>query len=97
MAAPELRGALLSARAAGHAHVTVDGTLVRTDRCHAPGPTARFTVTQVQQYPKDAFLTAEVYGPTAGAELRLITCGGAFDRTQRSYVDNVVVYARLAS
>ncbi len=40
-AAPGLRGALLAARAAGHPHVTVDGTLVRTDRCHAPGPTAR--------------------------------------------------------
>ena len=40
-AAPGLRGALLAARVAGHAHVTVDGTLVRTDRCAAPGPTAR--------------------------------------------------------
>jgi hypothetical protein len=40
-AAPGLRGALLAARAAGHSHVTVDGTLVRTDRCHVPGPTAR--------------------------------------------------------
>ncbi len=40
-AAPGLRGALLAARAAGHAHVTVDGTLIRTDRCHAAGPTAR--------------------------------------------------------
>jgi hypothetical protein len=40
-AAPGLRGALLAARAAGHAHVTVDGTLVRTDRCRAPGPTAQ--------------------------------------------------------
>src|SRR5687767_15445458 len=39
--APGLRGALLAARAAGHSHVTVDGTLVRTDRCHVPGPTAR--------------------------------------------------------
>jgi len=40
-AAPGLRGALLAARAAGHAHVTVDGTLIRTDRVRAPGPTAR--------------------------------------------------------
>jgi DDE superfamily endonuclease len=40
-AAPGLRGALLAARAAGHSHVTVDGTLIRTDRCHALGPTAR--------------------------------------------------------
>jgi DDE superfamily endonuclease len=39
--APGLRGALLAARAAGHSHVTVDGTLIRTDRCHVPGPTAR--------------------------------------------------------
>src|SRR4051794_4671773 len=39
--APGLRGALLAARAAGHAHVHVDGTLIRTDRCHVPGPTAR--------------------------------------------------------
>ena len=31
-AAPGLSGALLAARAAGHPHVTVDGTLVRTDR-----------------------------------------------------------------
>jgi hypothetical protein len=36
-----LRGALLAARAAGHAHLTVDGTLIRTDRGSAPGPTAR--------------------------------------------------------
>ena len=40
-AAPGLRGALLAARAVGHPHVTVDGTLIRTDRCHVPGPTAR--------------------------------------------------------
>src|SRR3954451_4759324 len=40
-AAPGLRGALLAARAAGHAHVHVDGTLIRTDRCCVPGPTVR--------------------------------------------------------
>src|SRR3954467_10111628 len=39
--APGLRGALLAARAAGHSHVHVDGTLIRTDRCSAPGPTTR--------------------------------------------------------
>src|SRR4051794_9335694 len=39
--APGLRAALLAARAAGHAHVTVDGTLIRTDRCRVAGPTAR--------------------------------------------------------
>jgi DDE superfamily endonuclease len=39
--APGLRGALLAAPAAGHAHVTVDGTLIRIGCCAAPGPTAR--------------------------------------------------------
>ena len=39
-ATPGLRGALLAARAAGHPHVTVDGTLVRTDQVPVPGPTA---------------------------------------------------------
>jgi hypothetical protein len=28
--------------------------------------------------------------------LRLITCGGSFDRTTGHYRDNVIVYARLA-
>ena len=40
-AAPGLRGALLAARAVGHSHVSVDGTLIRSDRCHVPDPTAR--------------------------------------------------------
>jgi len=26
-------------------------------------------------------------------EVRLITCGGTFDRSRRSYEDNIVVYA----
>jgi hypothetical protein len=29
------------------------------------------------------------------AALRLITCGGTFDRADRSYVDNVIVFATL--
>ena len=58
------------------------------------GTTARFTVTRVARYPKTAFPAAVVYAPTPGAELRLITCGGTFDRTAGSYLDDVVVYAR---
>lgn len=38
--APGLHSALLAAKAAGHDHVTIDGTLVDTDRCRVPGPTA---------------------------------------------------------
>jgi sortase (surface protein transpeptidase) len=59
------------------------------------GRTVDFRVTRVAQYPKDAFATTEVYGPTPSPELRLITCGGTFDRSRRSYEDNVVVYADL--
>ena len=59
----------------------------------ADGTTVRFTVTRVLSSAKGAFPTDQVYGPTPGAELRLITCGGAFDRATGSYRDNVVVFA----
>ncbi|GAB2993790.1 hypothetical protein GCM10027184_55380 [Saccharothrix stipae] len=35
---PSLHG-LLAAKAAGHSHVIVDGTLIHTDRISVPGPT----------------------------------------------------------
>jgi len=37
---PSLHGALLAARTAGHSHVMIDGTLIRSDRSKAIGPTA---------------------------------------------------------
>lgn len=36
---PSLHGVLLAAKAAGHSHVIVDGTLIHTDRISTPGPT----------------------------------------------------------
>lgn len=57
------------------------------------GQRVDFQVVQVSQYPKTSFPTDAVYGPTPGRELRLITCGGSFDRSRRSYVDNIVVFA----
>jgi sortase (surface protein transpeptidase) len=59
--------------------------------------TLRFTVTRVDKVPKTHFPTDEVYGDTAGPELRLITCGGSFDRNAHSYRDNVIVYATIAT
>lgn len=59
--------------------------------------TAVFAVDRVEQYPKDAFPTEAVYGPTPDAQLRMITCGGVFDDRTRSYQDNIVVFAHLAS
>jgi Sortase domain len=58
--------------------------------------TFTFIVERIEQYPKDRFPTAEVYGFTNQRALRLITCGGEFDRTVGSYRDNIVVFASLA-
>ena len=59
------------------------------------GSAARFRVTSVERFAKDAFPTQAVYGDLDHAGLRLITCGGSFDRQMRSYVDNLVVFAEL--
>jgi LPXTG-site transpeptidase (sortase) family protein len=57
------------------------------------GTWVRFRVTTTEQYAKDHFPGERVYRPTPDAELRLITCGGEFDRGRLSYRDNIVVYA----
>jgi hypothetical protein len=57
------------------------------------GQTVKFTVVRTAWYPKAKFPTDQVYGPTPDRQLRLITCGGVFDRSLRSYKDNLVVYA----
>lgn len=72
-------------------HELKPGDLVLVSR--SDGRRITFRVDSVQQYPKDAFPTDAVYGPQPGASLRLITCGGSFDTSVRSYRDNIVVYA----
>ena len=61
----------------------------------ADGTTAEFRVTAIQTYLKDHFPTQTVYGPTPDAQLRLITCGGAFDPATHHYLSNIVVYATV--
>ncbi len=61
----------------------------------ADGQVLTFEVTAVEQYAKDAFPTDKVYGATDGPELRLVTCGGAFDGATGHYTDNLVAYAEL--
>jgi hypothetical protein len=56
-----------------------------------------FRVLATRRYPKERFPTDEVYAPTPNPQLRLITCGGTFDRSRGSYLDNVVVYAVLVT
>jgi hypothetical protein len=63
----------------------------------ADGSLATFRVERVAQYPKDEFPSDAVYGDIDHAGLRLITCGGAFNEGTGTYVDNVVVFARLVA
>lgn len=57
------------------------------------GTVARFAVTRVASYPKQDFPSQEVYAAVDRPALRLITCGGVFDRGEGSYRSNVVVFA----
>lgn len=73
-------------------------TLTRGDNVlvtRQDGRTAEFLVRRVEQVAKDSFPTSRVYGNTAGAEIRLITCGGSFDSASGNYRDNVIVYGTL--
>lgn len=54
-----------------------------------------YAVTRVHRVDKDEFPTDEVYGNTPDSELRLITCGGAFEGGQTGYADNIIVNARI--
>ncbi|MFD3567950.1 class F sortase [Streptomyces sp. NPDC058667] len=71
------------------------GAEVRVTR--TDGSVAVFTVDDVQVYPREDFDAREVYGARVPhrAELRLITCGGTFDRRAGTYSANVVVSAYL--
>ena len=60
------------------------------------GSVVSFRVTAVQSYPKDDFPTQSVYGATPDPELRLITCGGAFDSATGHYLSNIIAYATEA-
>jgi sortase (surface protein transpeptidase) len=71
------------------------GDEIAVDR--VDGSTAVFTVERVEHHAKDTFPTEAVYGRTPDARLRLVTCGGEFDRSTRHYIDNVVVFAVLAA
>ena len=62
----------------------------RTDR-----DTAVFTIDAIEVYSDQDFPSKKVYGQAARPELRLITCGGGFDKARQHYLGNVVVYAHL--
>lgn len=68
------------------------GDIVKVRR--ADRRTAVFTVDAVKTYKKEDFPDDKVYGPTGRPELRLLTCGGRFDK-KNGYSANVVVFAHL--
>ena len=70
------------------------GDTVRVQR--AAGDWLAFEVTGTARYAKAAFPTEAVFGPVTGPVLRLVTCGGDFDRASGHYLDNLVVTARPA-
>ncbi|PAZ12846.1 class F sortase [Streptomyces sp. SA15] len=62
----------------------------------ADGRTAVYTVDAIKKYEKAHFPDREVYGPRGRPELRLITCGGTYNR-RTGYSGNVVVFAHLTT
>jgi hypothetical protein len=54
-----------------------------------------FAVTHAEWHRKDAFPTEAVYGATDAPSLRLVTCGGEFDRDARSYEENLIVFLEI--
>jgi sortase (surface protein transpeptidase) len=75
-------------------HKLVAGDSVET--VLANGSKVWFKVTVLQEVSKNAFPTQQVYGPTSGPTLRLITCGGTFSSAAGHYQDNLIVYAVAA-
>lgn len=59
------------------------------------GSTRTFSVSGTTQSAKAEFPTASVYSNVPTPELRLITCGGAFDASTGHYLDNLIVFAEL--
>nr|WP_307167507.1 class F sortase [Streptomyces rishiriensis] len=61
----------------------------------ADGGKASFRVDSVETFDKADFPNERVYSDTAEAQVRLITCAGAYDRRVKDYTDNLVVFAHL--
>ncbi|MFE9565993.1 class F sortase [Streptomyces sp. NPDC006487] len=69
----------------------------RIEAVRADGSTAVFKVTKSEIYRKSRFPSEAVYGATNTPQLRLVTCAVPAGPTGSGYLDNLVVYATLAS
>lgn len=70
-----------------------EGSDIFVDR--EDGSTAHFVVTKMSRHNQNDFPTKEVYGDLPYAGLRLITCTGIYDRDNKRYTHNLIVYAKL--
>jgi sortase A len=52
-----------------------------------------YQVSWTQQVPADGAPLEEIFGPSGGHELTLITCGGEFDQASHQYLSRVIVRA----
>ncbi len=60
---------------------------------HVDGSSTRWRVDEVVRYPKDDIPINDIFTFVGDERLALITCGGEFDRSTGSYLDNYVVFA----
>ena len=60
----------------------------------ADGSQSRFVVSKVTVVPKTDFPSQAVFGPTARAAIRLITCAGPFD-PDTGYADSLIVWGHV--
>jgi hypothetical protein len=97
-------GELGPAIIAGHVDMHGPGVFAKLDQLkpgnqitvtRADGSKPVFRVIRVSLFAKDKFPTALVYGNTNMSVLRLITCGGTFNRQTGHYEDNTVAFAQL--
>ena len=71
------------------------GTLV--DVAREDGSVVTFAVDSVESFSKTDFPDDRVYGDTPDPQLRLITCGGEYDKKAKDYKENVVVFAHMVA
>ncbi|HEX2069518.1 MAG TPA: class F sortase [Actinomycetota bacterium] len=55
----------------------------------------RYVIEDLGVWAKSNFPSEIVYGPTPISELRLITCGGVFNRSTGHYTDNIIAFGRM--
>ena len=59
------------------------------------GKSVKFQVNGLEQFDQNNFPTEKVYGNIQHAGLRLITCGGTYDKKSQKYSHNTVVFATM--